>query len=221
MEGTYGKELLRARRIDVVQLVAEVEKGPPFYGKHPWVPAVESLEMVGVAPTMSIVRLIMFPIRAALRKIDGRNAGLLVAIRSESERQCVRTGHEKVHTMHVLMAVASLSHQLSLVGMEEPPQMRGVAGMLADSGISYLTLSRCLSKNSVSRLHEGRLGLEEGSVPESPQMSNEAERFFDAVKPVLNEADGYVRMVERVLREGEVQGIIRECRAATGGEVDG
>jgi hypothetical protein len=213
-EGTYAHALLTAEEVDKGQLVAQIESGTSCYGKHPWVPAVDFLEMVGVAPSGSIARLVMLPIRTAFKRVEGRSAGLLAAVRSESERQCLRMGHERVRISHVLLGVASLSHQLSLVRMEEPPQMRGVGAMLHDSGVSYLALSRCISERLVSQLQEGPLGLKDGRVsPDPPEMSTEVRRLFDVIGALANEADGYARMVERVLDEKDVVGIIRKCRS--------
>ncbi|GAA1852481.1 hypothetical protein [Asanoa iriomotensis] len=176
---TRAAELLEDAGLDRALVLADIQSGYPHYATNSWTPGGDSLEMVGLAPTPAIVRLIMAPINKLMRRSDGWAAGVLVALEEEARRQAVRTGQNRVSVAHVVLAAASLDHQIALRGIPVPEQMAGAHEVLDRRGLAYAKLTERVAVGATSLVKPGT-----GWTPSGPSPDGQPELAPDAAAAV-------------------------------------
>ncbi|MEV4710227.1 hypothetical protein [Micromonospora sp. NPDC049374] len=139
-EGTTASVLVTRSGVDRGELLSEVGRLKPFQGKHPWAPAVDSPERTGFLRVNVVSRFLMWPITVLSRKVDGPSSGLLTTLEEEASRQAVREGTTEVHFEHVVLAAASIIHQLALSEITEPKELHRSRPILDGYGLAYADL---------------------------------------------------------------------------------
>ncbi|MFI7553866.1 hypothetical protein ACIBQ2_29500 [Micromonospora sediminimaris] len=164
--------------VDRGELLSEVGRLKPFQGQHPWAPAVDSLERTGHLRVNVVSRFLMWPITVLSRKVDGPSSGLLTTLEEEASRQAVREGTSEVQFEHVVLAAASIIHQLALSEIPEPEELRSSRPILDGYGLSYADLIRRLVARAGSALSAS--AGDSLTVPARPPIASpEVARAFD------------------------------------------
>jgi hypothetical protein len=80
-------------------------------GSRPWTPSLDLLRVDGATAGQSFGwRWARIVLRLAIARPSG--GPVMFALRNETNRQCVRLGHEQVRPVHQLLAVMALDHQM-------------------------------------------------------------------------------------------------------------
>jgi len=199
-ERTRAAGLLEDAGLDRDLVLADIQSDDPYYGKRIWTPGIDSLEMVGLAPTLGLARLIMAPINKAMRRTGGQGVGVLVALEDEARRQAVRTGQNRVSVAHLVLAAASLDHQIAISGTPEPEQMRGAHEVLDRHGLAYPKLTERIGAGA-TRLVTPDTGWSPSrpSPAGEPELSPEAAAAVETMRRQVGEAVAYPQTLETLL----------------------
>jgi hypothetical protein len=138
--GTAARELIGSVGADVDALVAAIDALPARDRASIWAPALDHLEMLGIVPTSTLVRLLTAPLRAMSSRVDGAHYRHLATLEEEATRQAVRAGRDEVTLQHVVLAMAAVGHQIAVSGAGQPTQAWAPSGLLAAGGLTYAAI---------------------------------------------------------------------------------
>lgn len=211
-EGTTASALVTRSGVDRGEVLSEVGLLKSFQGKHPWAPAVDSLERVGLLRVNVVSRILVWPINAISRKIDGPSSGLLTTLEEEAGRQAVREGATEVQFEHVVLAAASITHQLALSEIPEPEELRNSQPILDGCGLSYADLIRRLVARAGSAL-SASAGESLTIRARPPVASPEVEMAFEQSRGRVAQGASYPEVLEQLFAMPQARSAISALTA--------
>ncbi|MFF5218929.1 hypothetical protein [Micromonospora sp. NPDC000442] len=120
----------------------------------------------------------MWPITVLSRKVDGPSSGLLTTLEDEAVRQAVREGSADVQFEHIVLAAASILHQLALIKTSDPAELHNSRPLLDRYGLSYAELMGRLVDRADHVVSPS--AVESPTVPARPPVASpEVARAFD------------------------------------------
>lgn len=211
-EGTAASALVTRSGVDRGDLLSEVGRLKPFQGQHPWAPAVDSLERTGFLRVNVVSRFLMWPITVLSRKVDGPSSGLLTTLEDEAVRQAVREGSADVQFEHIVLAAASILHQLALSEIPEPEELRSSRPILDGYGLSYADLIRRLVARAGSALSAS--AGESLTIPARPPVASpEVETAFEQSRGRVAQGASYPEVLEQLFAMPQARSAISTLTA--------
>ncbi|MFD1086113.1 hypothetical protein [Micromonospora andamanensis] len=211
-EGTTASALVTRSGVDRGELLSEVGRLKPFQGQHPWAPAVDSLERTGFLRVNVVSRLLMWPITVLSRKVDGPSSGLLTTLEDEAVRQAVREGSADVQFEHIVLAAASILHQLALSDIPEPEELRSSRPILDGYGLSYADLIGRLVARAGSALSAS--AGESLTIPARPPVASpEVETAFEQSRGRVAQGASYPEVLEQLFAMPQARSAISTLTA--------
>jgi hypothetical protein len=135
--GGPARDLIASVGADVDELAAAIDRLPGPARATAWAPALDHLEMLGVARTPALIRWLTAPLRAMAKGGAGAHYRHLTTLEEEATRQAVRAGGDEVTLRHVVLAMLSVGHQIAVTGAGDLARMWAPALLLAAGGLTY------------------------------------------------------------------------------------
>jgi hypothetical protein len=197
-----GRQLISA------DVLAEWMRITRDYVEIPYAPAISSLETYGFVRLPGFLDIMSWPERrSADRAMGVKGARAVVVMQFEAVRQAIRVGDADVGLDHLLLALASVGHQVAskVAGTEPDSYWKSLGGSDPDriwTSATYLRSAGLAYGDAFGRLATTRApgGLTASTVGQlRPGSSAEATELLKALPPLVSKGSGDAQLVQALI----------------------